>query len=313
MNIQELDSIGNEKTNLVQGFVQGLFESLKIKELVAKKLNISPSTTYDFRNGAWEKIGIERFNQVLNIATSDTSTWQPVETKNFTVIRQAINMQADMKRMSAIIAETGSGKTFAAKKCAKMLGAAYMMVDATMTQAAFLDEILKALNVHNYMCYRGISDKTKKVVAALMLHPVPVIIIDDAGKMKDNVLQLIQVLYDRTVGKAGILLMGTPTLKNKIESYANRDKCYCRELIGRIADWKLLAYPMPNETAKICQANDITDESAITWLVNATVSLHTLTDMIVKAKKYSEKKGKMIDSDMLSQLNKDLTWQQTSY
>lgn len=263
----------------------------------------SKSQLYDVLSGKWENISARKFDAIARMCGVE-KTWAVVETSNYQRIKGAMLKAANHGDLNALCGDTGTGKTQAAKTLCKILpNALYVMGDVTMTRRTFMQAILKSLTP-TYFNYRSMQAQMSAVCDLLCKKTCPVLVIDDAGKLKENVLALMQVIYDRTKGNAGILMLGTEGLYQKIAQHSESNKYFMRELNARIT-WGFLDYVPASEISKICKNNGINDESAITWMTNAIVSLHTLENIIKDSKILSERSGKNIDSHFLSQMNKN--------
>jgi DNA transposition AAA+ family ATPase len=297
----------SDKIQKVLDYVAAQKASYKTAEITAKMLGLtSKGQFYDVLKGAWGNVAADVFDRVARQCGAE-SGWQIVETSNYQRIKGAMLKAANHGDLNALCGDTGTGKTKAAKTLSAIIpNATYILADVTMTKATFLSEILKGLTPQYYN-YRGLQSQMSAVCDLLSHTTNSVLVIDDAGKLKESVLSLVQVIYDRTKGSAGVLMLGTEGLYQKIASHSGSNKHFMRELNARLT-WGFLDYVKPNEVKDICNQNGITDETAITWLSNATVALHTLENCIKNAKILSEKSGIKIDSDFLTKMNQNTSF-----
>lgn len=316
MTTVELEKIGAEELARVQLYAQKVKDDANNKELAAHKLGVSPAMMYEIVRGNWPKIALKVFEQMQRLA-GFRKDWQMVETSNYVKIRGSVRMTQQEQSMYALIGETGTGKSGAAEDIvSKTDNAYYVLADATMSQKGFCDAILNALGVRDAYNYRGIEAKVNAIVTRLLSINQPLLVLDDAGKLRMNCVKYIQIIYDRTTAKnrAGILLIGTETLYEMVVKNAETNKFHMRELYGRIGDWSVLSYPQRGDIDKICHANGITDGSAIAWLSNSTASLHTLKNMVEKAKLIAQKMGsKDITAAFFADINKGKLWKDTHF
>ncbi len=309
MDLNELNSIPAQTLEEVYQYVVNQKATYKSKEATAKMLGISAGMMYAVLNKEWEKIAKDT---LLTLAAKAGSTgisdWQIVETVNYQKVMGACKAAQHLSGMFALLGETGTGKTVAASHISKRLqNVFYVLADMKMTQTAFLDAILTAMGVRAYN-YRGCSAKVNAICQTLSRATKPLLVVDDAGKLSSSVLALIQIIYDHTRGKAGILLVGTETLWEAVKKHAENNKYHMREFYGRIGHWDLLGYPTHSDIEKIAVSNGVADSTAITWLANATCSLHTLESMIKKAIEVGKAMSKPITGEILGKMNQKFRW-----
>jgi type II secretory pathway predicted ATPase ExeA len=231
--------------------------------------------------------------------------WNYVETANSKTIGGAIQAGKNMGIMFALTGDTGTGKTFAAKyHVSRIENAYYILGDVLTTKAAFLDAILEAMGIESPK--QTASAKIHAIVNHVQTKQLPVLVIDDAGKLKNAVIQLIQVIYDRIEGRLGIVILGTPDFRIKVRKDAAAGRAFMPEFSGRIAHWQLIK--VDKEAIKlICENNGVT-EGCGQYIANITPSLHTASTMVQKCTIYASKKGLAADERLLSAMNKDNDW-----
>jgi AAA domain len=235
----------------------------------------------------------------------EVKNWNYVETANSKTIGGAIQAGKNMGIMFALTGDTGTGKTFAAKhRVSRIENAYYVLGDVLMTKAAFLDAILEAMNIESPK--QTASAKIHAIVSHVQTERLPVLVIDDAGKLKNAIIQLIQVIYDRTVSQLGIVLLGTPAFRVKIRKDAAAGRAFIPEFSGRIAHWQAIKVDS-GAIKSICESNGVT-EGCGQYIANITPSLHTASTMVQKCTIYASKKGLAADERLLSAINKDNDW-----
>ena len=312
MNLLELETIPQAQKEAVLQYVTNVRATFKTKELTARQLGISPAQMYDFINADWAKISLDAFNRMAQNVGIER-TWNIVETANFKKIRGAFNAAQRLSNMYALLGETGTGKSTAAKYlAAKMDNVFYVLADATMSRLAFMDAVLSSMGLQAYN-YRNASAKMTAICQKLMASTKPLLVIDDCGKLKTSTITLIQIIYDRTANRSGILLMGTETLYELVVHNAENNKFHMREFYGRVGHWDKMSYPSEKDIADICVQNGVTDASAQKWLFNTTASLHTLENMVRKALEVAKAKNEPVTGGLLAQFNSKFIWMDTHF
>jgi adenylate kinase family enzyme len=236
--------------------------------------------------------------------------WKAVKTKVATEVAQATDICRKMGNMICVVGETGAGKTHAARRLAqKKANTFYVLGDVVTTKATFVDMLVAEIGIRTEV--KSASAKINLICSQLSKMDAPVLIIDDAGKLKNTVLQLIQVLYDRLQGKSGILVLGVPDLKTRIKKAVSAQRGFMPELSGRIAHWNSVSL-QSGDIKEVCEKNGVTESCAI-YISNATKSLHVAEQMVKKLLLYcQETDGAIPDENTLFGLNDGIDWHDKS-
>ena len=312
MTTEQIKVLNPSVLQKIREYLTGIKSLYKSREVCARQAGLkSAGAWYDFINQRWEKVSKESFDRMATKA-GVTGNWQMVNTVNLKKITDACIVAQQLKSLYAIVGETGTGKTGACEHiAAERKGMVYVMGDILMSRTGFIDKMLKAMGCITIK--ESLESKMTRICHNLMMRECPLLVIDDAGKLKESVLQLVQVLFDRTKGRVGMLLIGTEQLYTKIVKHTETNRFYMRELMGRIGHWETLNYVTAKDIGKICTENGIGDATAIQWLNNATVSLHTLKNMVEKAREYQSVTGQTVTGAVLAEMNGKYKWFDTKF
>jgi hypothetical protein len=111
------------------------------------------------------------------------------------------------------------------------------------------------------------------LLSYLMREEKPIFIIDEADKLKDDVLTMFIDIENKLHNKCGIAFLATPYLKKRIEAGVARGKCGFAELFSRMRKifWDITPEKSEFKTdvAAICKANGIDDKDTIIQFVNS--------------------------------------------
>jgi DNA transposition AAA+ family ATPase len=177
--------------------------------------------------------------------------WRIYETANMKSIIEMCDDAATQKKFVAMAGYTGAGKTTALRSRAKKHASSWYVLGTTIaTQRTFLTAILRAMGISEG---NTVQDKMSLIVREMNSRPDALLIIDDAGKLTDNILRLIQSIYDETEHNAGIVIAGTQYLKTYITRGAAMDKRGFRELARRISYCQPMSVPAKREIEFVCR------------------------------------------------------------
>lgn len=263
------------------------YEGVKSQNDLAKMLDVNAGTLSSVKNSNWVALSDSMIAKLR--ALLDLDDWQIRQSRNLKVTHQLCNDAQSNKRFLALAAYTGAGKTVGLKTyCRTNPNCYYVLASTLMTRKGFIDAIMRSMSIRedgNAEAKMGyIVNKLRKTVD-------PLLVIDDAGKLNDNCLQVLQIIYDETENNAGIIIAGVDLLKKRIDKNAAKDKMSFRELKRRIAYWQPLVRPEADFMVRVCKDYGIEDTKAVQYIlrnVNDYGTLKNLITNVVKARKVTE-------------------------
>lgn len=300
-------TISKDMLTAVQEYVQQRIETAGSQNEAARQLGISGAHIINFRDGNWDKISTRQLNQVAALA--GIGSWAQCRTRNLTIALSLLSQAQEYSRMLALVGFTGSGKTHALRLYARKTPQAYyVLADSEMNKKRFLTAILRATGVRPDDAGVTTGEMLDAICRKLTGEESPLLIVDDAGKLSDSLMRIIQIIYDRTEERCGIFLAGTEYLKESIDSKAMRNKMGFRELKRRVAYWEEMNAVTKEDVRAICEANGVTDRSAWAYLYSNVSDFGTLKNMIQNAKDVAMETGAEITRDMLAEMNGSRMW-----
>jgi type II secretory pathway predicted ATPase ExeA len=111
--------------------------------------------------------------------------------------------------------------------------------------------------------YRTVSELTDIIVARICDTCDPVLMIDEADKLKSSALRSLIPIYNRTRRRLGVVLAGTENLEKEIRSGVRANKKGFDELDSRLCrSYIKLQGATKQEVFAICEANGVKDADA---------------------------------------------------
>ncbi len=286
------------KTQLQQEIQEALNSGVSQNKL-ADQIGVSAATLINVRRGEWDNISDAMLMKLRGYFR--INDWKTYETTNMKAIMELCNDAAINKKFMAVCGYTGAGKTTALRRYAgKNPDAWYVLGTTIMTQKSFLTAILKSMGIHEG---QSIADKMALICKELNTKNKSLLIIDDAGKLNDNIMRLIQIIYDETEDNAGLILAGTEYLAEYINKGAILDKRGFRELQRRIAFWQPVFKPTKGEIAHICQEYGILDTKAISYIQQEFKNFGAIRNIVTNAVEAMQKKGVEVTREVLEALH----------
>ncbi len=292
----------------VQKYVLRKIELSGSQRAAAAMLGISDAHLINFKDAKWHAIGRRTFNRV--VALAGLEGWSTRSTTGFYTVANVADEAQAGARMLALVGYTGAGKTHALRQYANVnRNAYYLLTTALMSRLAFAEALARACGVRE--ADMGVTPRTiiEAVISKLNTVEQPLIILDDFGKVTDDIVRMVQIIYDATEGNCGILLGGTEHLEVKIAAKVKRDTMGFREFSRRIAWWQSMPVLSRDDVAMVCAANGIDDKGAQGYLFTECKDLGTLRNQITNALTLAEnqtpagKDAMQVTRELLAHMN----------
>ena len=254
---------------------------------IEKESGIGYGTLSNIKSKKWNLISEAMLRRLTAFLKLDS--WKMLSTTNFEIIQEMLEEAQEFSRCFGIVGHTGFGKTAALTYfSARNNNVSYMLADMLMTRNAFFDAMQKSLGIASGSTS---TDKLDAIIEKLNSMEKPLLIIDDAGKLNDNNLRLIQLIYDRTERRCGIILAGTMFLKDRLENGAKRGYMGYEELYRRVAYWQTLYAPTKDEKAEFLSKHGLTDMKEVSaHIINTCTNFGALRENITTALRLKDKK-----------------------
>ena len=114
-----------------------------------------------------------------------------------------------------------------------------------------------------------VADMMDAIVDTLKRKEAPLIVLDEADKLSDQVLYFFISLYNQLEGRCGIIMTATRYLRARIEKGLRLNRKGYAEIYSRIGR-KFVELPLHNseDVAAVCAANGVTDAKTINSIVD---------------------------------------------
>ena len=167
-----------------------------------------------------------------------------------------------------ITGDAGTGKTFTIKNYIANTRQAYLLCcNEYWNRKMFLSELLTSLG-RDYTGFT-VGEMMHEAVRTLKMQESPLLILDEADKLSDQVLYFFITLYNQLEDECGIVLCATNHLCKRIERGIKLNKKGYNEIWSRLGRRciELKGVSAADITA-ICEANGITASDAIDNIIN---------------------------------------------
>ena len=251
-----------QKENIVSGLRRYCERYESQNRAAASLKGVSAATVSQLLNGNWELIGDEMWRNVASQTGYRERRWVAVETVNFRTIGRILADAQDNSLVLAITDEAGTGKSFALNHYRDNNRNVYLLCcNDYWDRKLFITELLAAIGKD----YTGqtVGEMMRDVVGRLKVIERPLIILDEADKLKDHVLQLFITLYNNLEDECGMVLCSTSHLERRLVQGLKSKKGY-KEIWSRIGK-KCVALKgvTAADITLICERNGISEKKTI--------------------------------------------------
>ncbi len=236
----------------------------------ANSLNgVSSATISKVLSGQWDTIADEMWRSIAaQVSDTEAKGWQVVKTRAYEVMTFTLaNIQAD-HLTAAVIGGAGSGKTEAIKNYTAAGRNVYHMVCSEYwNRRTFMAKLLQ--NMGATVAGTTVSDMMDNIVETLKRKESPLIVLDEADKLSDQVLYFFISLYNQLEDQCGIILTATSYLRARIEKGLRLNRKGYAEIFSRIGR-KFVELPLHNseDVAAVCVANGIEGSKTINRIID---------------------------------------------
>lgn len=240
----------------------------------ANSLNgISSATISKVLNGQWETIAEEMWRSIAaQTGTAETNGWQVVKTRAYSTMTFTLEQVQSNSLVAAVIGGAGSGKTEAIKNyTAGGRNVYHMVCSEYWNRRTFMAKLLQ--NMGATVAGATVSDMMDNIVDTLKRKDSPLIVLDEADKLSDQVLYFFISLYNQLEDQCGIILTATSYLRNRIERGVRLNRKGYAEIYSRIGR-KFVELPALNgeDVAAVCVANGVSDSKTVNRIIDESDS-----------------------------------------
>lgn len=265
------------------------------QEKVAQKCGISKTAMSLWMSGKYGAETTKLENKIARALNYRESDWVVVESvKNYRTIRFVFDQCREMHLWMAISSNAGSGKT----QCLEHIynhdlsGSVIFLQAEEWAAHQFLIRLYEKLSTvplrNGYITNNEILDQ---IISLFNRMENPILIIDEADKLKPSALRRLIPIYNRTEERLGCILLGTENLEKEIRAGVRKHTKGYDEIESRLGrSYISLDGLTEKDVYAICEANGLNDEEA----KSAVWSESDKTEKVVKVKTACGVKDKAI-------------------
>ncbi|GAB2586322.1 AAA family ATPase [Spirosoma areae] len=235
----------------------------------ANKLGVNQThLRYNMRDpDKWYLVSDEMWVKVagkLNYNLNDAG-WSLVKTTNTSIVMEVLDRAQNEQLFMALSHDAGHGKTAGVRMyMMEKMGVFYVECEESWSHKRFVQKLAETLGlrVERY-CVSDLTDMIINILRDKAATIRPLLVIDEANKLKPSSLRLFIPLFNKLQDQVGMVLIGAHDLKKHIQNGVRRDGRGFDELESRLGrSYISLAGIFEQDVIAICNANGLTDTKA---------------------------------------------------
>lgn len=227
------------------------------KRAATSLVGVSPATVTQIVTGKWELINEKMWRSVAAQIGVKQTRWNIVETRNYKALSEIFADAQENALVLAVCGEAGTGKSLTAAHYGAENPNVYVLACSEYwNRKTFLRELLRVMGKNP--AGDTVGDMVDDVVMALKRRENPLIILDEADKLSDQVMFFFITFYNKLEDYCGIVLMATDYLEKKVRRGLRLNKKGYKEIYSRIGR-RFVAMPGLSATdiSDVCRANGV--------------------------------------------------------
>lgn len=229
---------------------------------------VSTATVSKILSGAWDSIGETMWRNVASQVGYEKDLWRLAETRPYKMLSKLLSDAQNDSLVMGIIGDAGSGKSETLKRY-RDNGSNVLLLSCSeyWNRGAFVQKLLKTMGID-----RGelsVRESIDIAIDRLKKMESPLLILDEADKLSDQVLYFFITLYNQLEDSCGIILIATAYLQKRIEKGLRLSRKGYEEIFSRMGrKFVVLARNTIEDIEAIAIANGIEDKESIDKIID---------------------------------------------
>lgn len=228
---------------------------------------VSSATVSKVLAGDWETISDEMWRTIASQVGHERKGWHIAETRAYKRMTFLLDNAQRESLVLAVTGDAGCGKTEAIKNYAAGGRHVYhLCCSEYWNRRTFMGKLLRCMGID----FTGstVSDMMDDIIDTLKRIENPLVVLDEADKLSDQVLYFFISLYNQLEGHCGIMLCATDFLEKRVRRGLRLKKKGYEEIYSRMGR-KFVKLQVVNseDIAAVCAANGITEAAMVREIV----------------------------------------------
>lgn len=224
---------------------------------------VSSATISAVLSGKWELISDEMWRGIASQIGYESRQWKIAPTRVSDKIAFTLSNAQSESLVLAMTGYAGCGKSESIKRyCEAHSNVYHLCCSEYWNRRTFMHKLLQSMGAGS--CGGTVSDMMDSIINTLKSKNTPLVVLDEADKLTDQVLYFFISLYNSLEGHCGIVMASTPYLEKRIERGIRLQKKGYEEIYSRLGR-KFVKLDVVNDEdiASVCVANGIKERAVI--------------------------------------------------
>lgn len=235
---------------------------------VAAKCGVSSAVISQMRTVSYETENDTKWNEVAKtLGVVFSETWKIAETSSLRMIFQVFSDAKEKSMFIAVSHRAGGGKTASAKLYAGRSNKVFYLQCREWSRQKFVFALAQVCGIDTTRRSVTAIDELMTDICAFFNQQSaskPLLLIDEADKLKPTALRTFITLYNECEGSLGCVILGTDNLSKDIESGVRKSHKGFDEIHSRFGrKFVVLVGATKSDVEKICTANGVGDKAKI--------------------------------------------------
>jgi Cdc6-like AAA superfamily ATPase len=253
----------------IQARLQQYCQQKGSQNKAANSLNgVSSATISKLLNNEWELINEVMWRNIAAQIGIKQKTWFIVETRDFKLLNKIFTEAQQESAVMAVCGGAGNGKSKIAEQYEQSNKNVFLLrCNDYWNRKLFLQELSRVMGISS----NGdtVGDMMNNIVYELKKKENPLIIIDEADKLCDQVMYFFITLYNELEEHCGVVLMATHYLEKMVKKGLRLNRKGYEEINSRIGG-KFISLQGVNagDITEVCIANGIENKAVIKDIIS---------------------------------------------
>lgn len=228
---------------------------------------VSSATVSQIINSNWDLITDEMWRNIAAQIGYKDEKWEPVQTGNYKRLTTILEDVQSNSLVMAVTGDAGTGKSFTLKQYILQTPRSYLLQCSEFwNKKLFLTELLAVMG-RDSSGYT-IGEMMHEVVSNLKKQETPMLILDEADKLTDQVLYFFITLYNQLEDECGIVLIATSHLEKRLKKGLKLNKKGYAEIWSRIGRKCVeLKGVSSSDIVAICEVNGVKERKDLDAII----------------------------------------------
>lgn len=224
---------------------------------------VSSATISKILNNDWDTISDDMWRAVAAQTGHEKNDWHIAMTRGYKRMVFLLQEAREHSLVLSVTGDAGCGKTEAIRNFSATHRHVYhLCCSEYWNRKTFMGKLLQCMGVDS--TGSSVSDMMDDIIDILKKQEQPLVVLDEADKLSDQVLYFFISIYNNLEDHCGIILCATQFLEKRIKKGLRTRRKGYEEIYSRLGR-KFVALQVVNaeDVAAVCVANGISDARTI--------------------------------------------------